>query len=699
MGGACSERLQHMAEKDLNNIKAAEEEFVKGKEFYVKKMFDEAIEAFTRAFEYDPDNTESYDYLELAKAAKATISEINYHVLTAQKLAKEGDYEGAQRELDIILDYDSKHEKAHQLKEALDKHLSQQAPRPTAAPSGPAIDLTDFMLKSTDELIATKNMEFVTYFEQFKQYLIENRLQAALKILQKIKEQFPEFSEVDALIRKISLEEKKRNVPALFEHGQKQFQTHNYHQAQAVFKKIVEQYPQHKDARRWLEKTQAAIAAERDKMKKVMEQTKSTARPTEKTLQEYAQKKEKPESEPEPEQKFQLPSPQILGGIAGAVVLLIIIGATLFYYPRYRERKLNDLLSQADLQFSQGRYDQAALSYQQAYTSTNSPETLEKLGTSYYYAQSYKEATKIFDKLLNSNNASPEIHYYLGKIHLSYNDPRSAEKQFLKAIELNPHSSQVLNELADISIDENNYEQAITYLSASLESTPDQRGLSMKIARCYRLNEQFEQANEILTEAVTANPFDTPAWRELGFLNFQQEKYSEAIEAWQKCLSDTKKKKELYLLLGSAYEELGHQKRRSTRTKNYNEAVNYYKKCLFLDKKSRNVVLKLAALYSKMNNDAAASRVYTTYLESTPKDGEVHYFMGALCHKSKKYREAFNHYKRAAALEPGNARIWANLGTLYGQLGHTSEAKKALEKSLDLDPDQPKVKRYYKKLK
>jgi tetratricopeptide (TPR) repeat protein len=78
---------------------------------------------------------------------------------------------------------------------------------------------------------------------------------------------------------------------------------------------------------------------------------------------------------------------------------------------------------------------------------------------------------------------------------------------------------------------------------------------------------------------------------------------------------------------------------------------------------------------------------------------EVLALLGQACHALGEYQEAAAHYAAYLARYGANIDILNYLGTCHYQLGNTSEALKAWTKSLELKPDQEKLRALVDSLK
>ena len=78
---------------------------------------------------------------------------------------------------------------------------------------------------------------------------------------------------------------------------------------------------------------------------------------------------------------------------------------------------------------------------------------------------------------------------------------------------------------------------------------------------------------------------------------------------------------------------------------------------------------------------------------------EVPALLGQACHALGEYQEAATYYASYLARFGANIDILNYLGTCHFQLGNTAEALKAWAKSLELNPDQEKLRALVESLK
>jgi tetratricopeptide (TPR) repeat protein len=96
---------------------------------------------------------------------------------------------------------------------------------------------------------------------------------------------------------------------------------------------------------------------------------------------------------------------------------------------------------------------------------------------------------------------------------------------------------------------------------------------------------------------------------------------------------------------------------------------------------------------------AAARRILKPFADQ--KDGDTRFlkFLGDISQKLEQYLEAVSYYRRYIEGQGLSTGVLNALGQCFYQLGNPEEALGAWEKSLEMNPEQPEVKKMVDSLK
>jgi GWxTD domain-containing protein len=112
-----------------------------------------------------------------------------------------------------------------------------------------------------------------------------------------------------------------------------------------------------------------------------------------------------------------------------------------------------------------------------------------------------------------------------------------------------------------------------------------------------------------------------------------------------------------------------------------------------------DIAVAYAQILFRANDYRLVKDVLLPWADAEKAAAEVPALLGQACHALGEYQEASTHYAAYLTRFGANIDILNYLGTCYYQLGNTAEALKAWTKSLELKPDQEKLRALVDSLK
>ncbi len=143
----------------------------------------------------------------------------------------------------------------------------------------------------------------------------------------------------------------------------------------------------------------------------------------------------------------------------------------------------------------------------------------------------------------------------------------------------------------------------------------------------------------------------------------------------------------VYYALGSQY----------MRLRKYGKAVEYLEKALKEKPDFKEAAVQLAQAYLVENNPRRALEVLSRFEEKG--EPEILFYKGKAHELMGDCKKAISYYKRSLLIYDSDTRVLNSLGLCYLKLGKKGEARRVLEASLKVNPDQPSVKEIYQKIK
>ncbi len=177
--------------------------------------------------------------------------------------------------------------------------------------------------------------------------------------------------------------------------------------------------------------------------------------------------------------------------------------------------------------------------------------------------------------------------------------------------------------------------------------------------------------------AVENDPNYADAYLNMGSIQFNHNKYQEALENFKKAT-------ELEPGSADAWANLG---RVNFKLKNYIEAENAYKKALEINPDYNEVHKDMGLLYYNQKNWPALVENMEAFTSKVKDDYLAYYLLGKGYQKLKKTDKATADLKKTIELNPDYFNGWNTLGQIYQSQERYQQAFDAYKKAVQLDPN------------
>jgi tetratricopeptide (TPR) repeat protein len=247
----------------------------------------------------------------------------------------------------------------------------------------------------------------------------------------------------------------------------------------------------------------------------------------------------------------------------------------------------------------------------------SSPETPLTEARSLVNAGKIEAAEATVRRYLSTSQTSAEAHYLLGYILFKEQRPKDSLAEYTGGAKYKQPSA------------------------ADLEA----------VAGDYVLLKDYPDADKWFTKAVEWNPKDELGWYYLGRTKYNENRFEEAIVAFQECLKLKPQDVKAEDNLGLSYEGLNRME----------EAQAAYRTAIQWEKDAEK--------------------------DSPVKDAGPFLNLGTLLTDSGSGDEALADLKQAAAIADGDYRVHRQLGKLYSRLNRMENARTEMERAVTLAPD------------
>jgi len=100
----------------------------------------------------------------------------------------------------------------------------------------------------------------------------------------------------------------------------------------------------------------------------------------------------------------------------------------------------------------------------------------------------------------------PQVHLYIGKIHLTNGDVAKALRELTTELEIDPRNLQAHMEAAEVLVKLDQPKEALAHLQQVLAASPSTKGLHYAFAKAYRQNGQLAEAISSARRALEMDP-------------------------------------------------------------------------------------------------------------------------------------------------------------------------------------------------
>lgn len=211
-----------------------------------------------------------------------------------------------------------------------------------------------------------------------------------------------------------------------------------------------------------------------------------------------------------------------------------------------------------------------------------------------------------------------------------------------------------------------------------LSEEPKNLDVMVELANCYSLTGDFKTAFKFTNDALKIDDKHRDAYVLKGSIYRLVENYEFALSSYQTAVQIDPEFFIGHLEIGYLHSDLGDHKM----------ALEYYENAVELDPESINALYGVAISHQELQQFEDAQRAYNRLLEVNPKFYISYMNQGAIHHDYlNDLDSAVYYYNKALEVEPEAVRVWHNLGAAYLQQGRKSDAARAFNEVLTLNPD------------
>jgi tetratricopeptide (TPR) repeat protein len=254
-------------------------------------------------------------------------------------------------------------------------------------------------------------------------------------------------------------------------------------------------------------------------------------------------------------------------------------------------------------------------------------------------------------KYLSQHDASADGHYLLGFILSHEGNAKESLAEYTRAAQLRPPTA---NDLKMVAVD-------------------------------YVVLGDFVDADRWLTKALSWNPSDADGWYYLGRTKYNENRFSEAIDAFHTCLKLDTHNVKAEDNLGLSYEGLNQTQ----------QAMQAFQTAIAWQtggsKKDAQPYLNLGMLLAEQEHPDAGLVYLQEAVALAPQNAKAHEQLGRAYLRLKRWKDSQDELEKAVELAPNSSSLHYQLAINYRDQGLKDLAKKEFDRCTELNASHSSV--------
>lgn len=335
------------------------------------------------------------------------------------------------------------------------------------------------------------------------------------------------------------------------------------------------------------------------------------------------------------------------------------------------------------------------------------------------------EGLGILHRIVDQDPANIDAWMYIGSIHRSEGDEDKAREVYQKALELNPDSPKIMLSIGNQCLSENDWDCAVNYFEAAkasgkageleddidrtltalyfysgreddarelftrlVEEGKDNAQLYFSLGKAMRYLDRYEEAEHYYRLGLDKDTSDVPyEYMRNAFTGYAQSlvalgKEDEALRVIREEAPERIKDETLIKLLEvSIYQEL----------KRYDDAIAIMEWLSASHPDDISFMLQLSILYDMTDQFDKAENALLNVLKAEPDHAlALNNLAYMYSERDVKLNKALDMVKKSLSIEPDNGAYHDTLGWIYYKKGDYKEARKHIERALEIADDDDK---------
>ncbi len=313
-----------------------------------------------------------------------------------------------------------------------------------------------------------------------------------------------------------------------------------------------------------------------------------------------------------------------------------------------------------------------------------------------------RRISPLLEPVLKRDDAPPGVRVNIGYVYLHIGDRKKAEDIFERVLESHPEIESAWLGMAAVQISGGRREAGLMYYRQAARILPESPVFFHKLAVLvaageelntvlaeegprflYRLGlalseaQRYAEAAAVFEYIVEMQPGTAEEWLDLARYFIVREEYDRANEILSEAAAAMPDSSSIYLFWGAAME----------RADRFERAIDIYRRGLEVHPDEIDFYLYWGFAHEKQKNWTEAIAVYDRALELNSGHAGLHMRRGIVLGRRQQWEEAILQYRNAVKLDSLNGDLYLHWGLALEKLELWEEAIEKLILATDLDPE------------
>jgi Flp pilus assembly protein TadD len=293
-----------------------------------------------------------------------------------------------------------------------------------------------------------------------------------------------------------------------------------------------------------------------------------------------------------------------------------------------------------------------------------------------------EEAAGVLETALKRHPGDLGVRLLYLRILVMQDETRKAQQLGNKLLQVAPHNWEVLYVIGVLEQRAGEYTAACDHLQQAVALNPDHYESRRNLGSVLAKLKDNQGAREQLEKAITLGSHDPEVRFELAGVLRALGENEQAQEQFKLYQQEAQAKSDLTQAAAKA--AFADQKVAAGEVQ---QAVDLYREALRAAPKEASLAYKLAMALDKLGDTVNERLALEQTIQIDPNMAEAQNQLGYLALRAGETNSAEEHFRMAVHASPGFAKAWVNLAATMYLESKLSEAKEAVERALQAEPD------------